>query len=233
MAKKTRNKCGPVRGAVFAGSLMGAAALTAPAIAQDSSLYRQGLQATGGPISLQQVSLIWREYEPPPEVKLHDVITIVVDEKSLYQSRADLIRNKEGSIDAILQDNPVLDNFNLRPSPQSAGDPALRASFESESQAQSQLRVSDRIAFRIAVKVVEIRPNGNLVLEGHRQILNNEETHEMSLTGIIRPDKVDAGNIARAEDVAELRISKLERGEIRDGYRRGWLLRFLDRIQTF
>jgi len=201
--------------------------------AQESSLYRSRKVAENQVLSLQDVSMTWQEPIPPNEVKLHDVITVLVDEKSLYNARAILDSEKRGSLNAILQDNPILKNFSLKPSPQSDGDPALRASFDSISEADANHRTSERIAFRIAVKVVEIRPNGNLVLEGHRQIRNNEESWEQSLTGVIRPEKVEPGNIAKAEDIAELMVFKRERGEVRDGYRRGWLRRFIDRVQVF
>lgn len=217
----------------LAGGLLLTATLTAPAVAQESSLFRAGQAATRQPLSMADVSYTYQPPIPPNEVKLHDHITIVVDEKSLYQAKAILDREKRGAISAILEDWPMLKNFSLKPSPQSDGDPALRASFDSTLEADANHRTNERISFRISAEVVEIRPNGSLVLEGHRQIQNNEEVWEQSITGIIQPDKVDAGRIAKAEDIVELRVYKRERGEVRDGYRRGWLLRAIDRIQSF
>lgn len=203
------------------------------ATAQESSLYRAGARSEKGYISLRDVSHTWQAPLEPNEAKLHDHITIIVDEKSLYQAKALLDREKRGALSAILQDVPILKGLSLGLSPQSLGDPALTANFDSILEADANHRTDERIAFRITVEVVEIRPNGTLVVEGHRQIKNNEEVWEQSLTGVIHPDKIDAGGIAKAEHIAELRIDKRERGEVRDGYRRGWVLRILDRIQTF
>ena len=213
-------------------TLLALSMVAASATAQVSSLHRAG-QETDRYLSLQSVSLTWQAPIPPNKVKLHDIITVVVDEKSLFQAKAILDREKKGSVGAILEAIPIIRDFNLKPSPQTAGDPELRASFDSILEADANNKTSERIAFEISVTVVEIRPNGNLVVEGHRQITNNEENWEQSLTGIIQPDKVNEGRVARAGDFAELRIFKRERGEVRDGYRRGWVLRFLDRIQTF
>jgi len=219
-----------------AATLLSASASTV--VAQESSLFRAGTVAASQqpqrrPLTQQDLSFIWQKPLPPNEVKLHDYITIVVDEKSLYTNQALLDREKRGVIDAVLEDNPILDSLTLKPSKQTGGDPALTASYISRLEADANHRSDGRIAFRITVEVVEIRPNGNLVLEGHRTIRNNEEVWEQSLTGIIQPDKVDAGKIAKAEDINHLWIEKRERGEVRDGYRRGWLLRFLDRVQAF
>ena len=61
----------------------------------------------------------------------------------------------------------------------------------------------------------------------------NEEIWEQSLSGIVRRDDVLPNNTVLSEDIAELRIMKREVGSVRDGYRRGWFLRILDRYQPF
>jgi flagellar L-ring protein precursor FlgH len=87
--------------------------------------------------------------------------------------------------------------------------------------------------FRIACRVVDIRPNGNVLIEGRRSILNNDDTWEMSLIGVIRPEDVLPNNTVLSENVADLRIVKRETGHVRDGYRRGWFTRCLDMFQPF
>ena len=69
--------------------------------------------------------------------------------------------------------------------------------------------------------MVDIRPNGNLILEGHRSIKNNEEVWDYSLTGEIRSDDVKPNNTVLSENVAALCINKREQGgHVRDSYRR-------------
>jgi flagellar L-ring protein precursor FlgH len=81
--------------------------------------------------------------------------------------------------------------------------------------------------------VVDIRPIGHLVLEAHQSIRNNDEYWERSLSGIIRPEDILPNNTVLSEDVSELQITKRERGQVRDGYRRGWLYYLLDRYGAF
>jgi flagellar L-ring protein precursor FlgH len=87
--------------------------------------------------------------------------------------------------------------------------------------------------FRITAEVIDIRPNGTLVLEGRRTIRANEEVWELSLGGVIRPEDVLPDNTVLSEDVADLRIIKREKGHVVDGYQRGWLLKWLDHYQPF
>ena len=76
--------------------------------------------------------------------------------------------------------------------------------------------------FHIACEVVDIRPNGNLVLEGHRSLKNNEEVWDFSLSGEARPEAVLPNNTLLSDNIAALRIDKEQGGQVRDSYRQGW-----------
>ncbi len=66
----------------------------------------------------------------------------------------------------------------------------------------------DGLKLRIPARVVDIRPNGHLVLEAHQTIRNNEEIWERSISGIVRPEDILPNNTVLSEDVAELQIFK-------------------------
>ena len=53
------------------------------------------------------------------------------------------------------------------------------------------------------------------------------------MSGIVRREDVLPNNTILSEDVAELNIEKVETGHVRDGYKRGWLLRWLDNVGPF
>ena len=109
--------------------------------------------------------------------------------------------------------------------------PRVAGQYNSRFRSQADLETLDAMTFTIAAKVVDIRPNGNLVIEARRTIENNAEIWEQSLTGTIRREDVSPDNKVLSEDVAELRIKKRESGQVRDGYRRGWLTRLFDKLQ--
>ena len=69
--------------------------------------------------------------------------------------------------------------------------------------------------------MVDIRPNGNLVLEAHSYQQDNDEVIESSLTGLVRREDVLPNNTVFSQKIAELSVHKRETGHIRDAYRRG------------
>lgn len=210
-------------------AVVGCAAL--PAAAQDSSLFRNARQSG---LTLERASWL---YEPPPEprpIRLHDIITVLVDEKSVVISEGEVDRRKKASLDAVLSDWVLLRNMTMFADPQSAGEPRVKGQIDKKYRADSQLETRDSMIFRVAVAVVDIRPNGNLVVEGTRYIQNNDETWEYSLSGEVRPEDLNKQtNTVLSEAVADLRIVKRESGNVRDGYKRGWAQGLLDKFQLF
>jgi len=206
---------------------------SAAARGQSSSLFTHDVPNEGPPLTLAGTSFTYQAVEPLRAIKLHDVITVIVDEKSQVTSQADVERRKQYSLNAQLKDWVELDGLSLKPAPQKDGDPTVNGTLQAQARAKADLETHDGMKFRIAANVVDIRPNGHLVLEAHRKIRNNEELWIQSLSGIVSPDDVLPNRTVLSEDVAELHIDKYEEGHVRDGYRRGWLYRLIDRYGMF
>ncbi|MHB1036263.1 MAG: flagellar basal body L-ring protein FlgH [Pirellulales bacterium] len=226
---KTRSSATARR--VGLGFLLLAGALASDAVAQTSSLYNT--RTRRAPLSLAGSSWIYQEMEKPKEIKLNDLVTVIINEKSQVISKGKMDRKKKASVDAVLKDWIMLDGWSIDAAPQTGGDQEINATLDNKLKSEANLETRDSMQLRVAGKVVDIRPNGNLVLEAHRTIRNNQEVWEASLSGIVRREDVLPNNTVMSENVAELSIYKRERGHVRDGYERGWLLRFLDEWQPF
>jgi flagellar L-ring protein precursor FlgH len=218
-----RAACATVAGLAFARGI--------EAQAQSSSLY--GSPERRRPLTLEGNSWLYIKPEEPPEIQLNDIITVIVDQKSQYISQAQLQRRQRTNIDADLQKWLQFKNFGLGHAPMKGGDPEIAALYNLQNQVQANLRESQGQQFRIGALVVDVRPNGNLVIEAHGQQRQNNEIVEQSLSGIVRRQDVLPNNTVLSEDVAELQIYVREEGHVRDSWRRGWLWLFLDRHKPF
>jgi len=187
------------------------------------------------PLVREMVDLAHVPMPQPRTLKLNDIVIVTVDEKSHVLSEGEMDRRKNASLQAALKDWIIFSprSFGIRPDPQSAGEPKIDGQWDNKYRAQADFEARDAMKFTIAARVVDVRPNGTLVIEGRRTIKHNEDSWEYFLLGVIRPEDVKPNNTIESEKIAELRIWKRESGHVRDGYRRGWLMEWLDRFQLF
>lgn len=213
-------------------SLLLAVLAVAPrsAEAQRSSLYASKVSQ---PLTLEHNSWLFVQLPPARELQINDLITIVVNQTLQSENEGKINRVTQSAIDARLRDWVMFDGFGFKVDPQSTGDPRARGSLDSQLRTNADLETSAKIRFTIQATIVDIRPNGNLVVEAHSQVRDNDEVLEASLTGIVRREDVLPNNTVFSEKVAELMIHKRETGHIRDAYRRGWFLRFYDSVKPF
>ena len=197
-------------------------------------MFHQDLPVDNGPaLKVSTTSWLYQRVDPPTQVKLHDIIRIIVKEGSTLNSQGQVDRRKTGTYDFQLKNWVLLNHLNLEPAPMRNGQPQANGTLDQEYQANTQLQTKDSLNFIISAEIVDIRPNGNLVVEAHRHIQINEDIWDQSLSGVFRVQDVQPNNSILSENIAELSIDKREVGHVRDGYKRGWLTRFYDRVSIF
>ena len=185
-------------------------------------------------MTLKDASWTYVPLPPPREVKRHDIVSVRVDVLSRMSSDGELRRRKDARYDLRLKDWIVLDGLRaVRPDPQTEGEPRMRGELKSDYRSLGELETSESLAFNIACEVVDIRPNGNLVLEGRSKIVIGDEMWSCVLTGICRPESIGPDNVVLSRDVINLDIKKLETGSVASGYQRGWFQKLFDLVQPF
>jgi flagellar L-ring protein FlgH len=238
-----------LRGAVCTGLSLGVASLAYGQEGPNSSLYSnrlEELKQAGPPAppsgmvgSLNATPAApqsWYEIPLPPakEVRVHDIITIRVDTGARVSESAQLQRRRTSQYDGRLDDWIVLEGLRaIRPAPQSEGDQRVQGNLNQLNRVTGQLDTAESLKFEIAATVASVLPNGNIVLEAHRVVENNNEQWMHSLSGVCRREDIGPNNVVLSKDIANLRVKKNELGQIRDSYKRGWLTRWWDQFGPF
>lgn len=220
---------------VFCLTLIASLAVASAVHGQDGSLFLQPVQ---GPqrLTLENSSFMYTQLPPesmPRQLQKHDIITVIVDFRSRFLSEGDGQARKTQNLTAILAEWVRLENGSLKPALQRDGDPAIAGTLNSQNRSQSDLELLDSLSFRMAAEIVDIQPNGNLVIEGHQTIKNNEERWRISLTGVVRREAIQADRTVSSDAIYDFQVDKDEVGQVRDGYARGWLARWYDRYKPF
>jgi flagellar L-ring protein precursor FlgH len=210
--------------------------LSKNASGQDASLLSAPPAPQQGQLNLENSSFMYRKLPPESEyreLQINDIVTVLVDYRSSMISEGDAEARKTASLNAVLADWLAFDGKDIFPAPQERGNPRINGSLSSQYRAEADMELRDALTFRIAAAVVDIRPNGNLVIEARREIQINEEVWLQSLTGVVRRQSIGPDRTVRSDEVAELRIKKSERGFINDSYSRGWFTKWYDKWKPF
>jgi flagellar L-ring protein FlgH len=221
-----------------ASSLVFGSSFVEVAKAQDASLLLVpplGPKQKAG-LLLENSSFMYRKLPPESEqreLQLNDIITVLVDYKSALQSDGDANSKKTASFNAVLSDWLKFDGKNILPAPQNNGDPKVTGAVTSQFKTQADVKQKDAVTFKIATSVVDIRPNGNLVIEGRSEVQSDDEVWEQSLTGIVRRQSIGPDRTVRSDDIAERRIRIRKKGFVHDGTNRGWLVKWYDEVKPF
>jgi flagellar L-ring protein precursor FlgH len=176
---------------------------------------------------------------PKPEPKTfakEDLITIIIREQASHSSSGKSSMSRESSIDAKVDAwvrFHLGDSGMIRPTNMNDGKPAIKADAKREFDGGGSSSRTDTLAARITGKIVDIKPNGNLVLAASKRIATEAESYTITVTGTCRTEDVTADNSIVSTQIAELEITKDSTGAIKDATKRGVLHRLLDWVNVF
>lgn len=166
--------------------------------------------------------------------RVGDVVTVKIVEN--YQSSSS-VSNKtsrqsglKAGISALLGIEKTIEKKhpNFQASNMFEGD------YSSNVSGQGKLSRNTNIVATITARVVEVLPNGNLVLQGVRVIRQNENLEYLTLTGIVRPEDIDADNSVLSTQLADAHIEYSGAGPSTQTIKGpGWLARILQLIWLF
>ena len=164
--------------------------------------------------------------------KVGDIVTILVQENSTATKDNSTKTSKQSSVDSALS------AFLYSPAgssllTQKGVLPALKFSGKSDFAGGGTINNSQQIAASVAVRVVDVLPNSNLVIEGTRESSFSGEQQTIILRGTIRLDDISANNTVFSFNVADATIKFISKGTITDSQRKGWFHRLWDKFSPF
>ena len=129
-----------------------------------------------------------------------------------------------------------------RQSSASVSIPAIRGVFRSldgeasgdqEFNGQGSTSASNQFVGEISVSVIEVLPNGNLVIAGEKQLATNNEIEYVRMTGVVDRDDILPGNVVLSTRVADAKIQYTGRGAVDSAQTMGWLARVFLSVLPF
>lgn len=175
-------------------------------------------------------------YEDNKARRLNDIVTIRVVENISGSGKADTSTGRKSSLDAGVDDlfgAPLNLNTNNLYGRGKTFSPTVKGSMQDDFKGSGETTREGKLIGTITAKVVEVMPNGNLVLEARKEITINREKQILVLRGMARPDDIANDNTIESNRITDAEIYFVGNGVIQDKQGPGWLVRFLDKVWPF
>lgn len=174
--------------------------------------------------------------------RVGDIVLVKMVEQTKAKNKADLTSTKTASSDFSVgaffgsQHAGFLGPTNLGSALTApVGGPvgALGTSSNSGITTTGETKSENYVTTVLAVRVLNVMPNGLLQLEGAREVKVNAETQYMVVTGMTRASDVAADNSVLSTQVADLRVEYFGKGALSDRMKSGWFTRLMDNFWPF
>src|ERR1041384_4116489 len=199
-------------------SLITAAAFVLPATAFSQSLWHDDVSRP--------------MFSDKKATSVGDIITIVVSETTTASKNNATSTEKKSSLSAAIL------SFLYPPSAsglltKKGTMPVMNYNSDIKHDGSGSINNSETVVAKIAVRIVDVLPNRNLIVEGRRETAFSGEKQTIVLRGTVRADDVTSANTVFSYNVAGGPIQILGKGRVSDVQRKGWFTRVWDKLTPF
>jgi len=174
--------------------------------------------------------------EPTAYVE-HDLIQIIVRETSTANSKQETSTAKDFKIKGDIKAFPQLtlnDFLDAVLKASANANPAkLDVSSSRDFEGEGEYKRADDFSAKVMAEVIEVLPNGQLVLEARSHIETDEEHATLLLSGRCDPQDITSVRTIQSSQLFDLRVIKEHEGELKDSTKKGFLTNALETIFAF
>lgn len=157
-----------------------------------------------------------------------DLVTILIDEQSTADKSGETKLNRASdwatSVTPPSGLGPItrfLDRF------------SMSGKGNSDYDGKASTTRADRATGQITAKVMRVLDNGNLVIEGRKLVVANDEAQTLVVSGTVRSRDVGPDNTVRSSSIADAEVRLEGRGTVSDRQRPGFFQRLFDLFGLF
>jgi flagellar L-ring protein precursor FlgH len=171
--------------------------------------------------------------EDPVASRVGDILVIKIDEKDLASHQADTKLDKSdstsygipaalGLVAALAKKYPNVDPSKL-----------FQTTSEQKFTGAGAVQRQGQVTATLPVRVVEVLPSGDLVIEGTKIVMVGAEEHHIYMSGVVRKIDIADDDTVPSSRIADAELEYTGRGDISDTQRRGWLARLVSKVWPF
>jgi flagellar L-ring protein precursor FlgH len=167
-----------------------------------------------------------------------DLITIDVGESSSLAASQNSVRNRQSQIENAVKQFLFA---NSKMGTHNGGLPGTEIESKSSNQGGGSIANTQNLKGRVSVVIIDVLPNGVLVLEGARMVTFSGESYYAVLKGMVRQEDIGAGfreglryrNIVSSQYIADAQIEFVSKGSLNDAQKESWYQKIASLVNPF
>ena len=161
-----------------------------------------------------------------------DIVTIIITENASASKEAKTDTSRASTVNAGIPNFMGLEKVGFIKNNLDLSN-LINADVKSSYAGSGSTSRQETLNATVSAKVVDVLPNGNLMIEGRRNVKVNNEDQIIIIEGTVRPADIGPNNVVNSIYVADARISYSGKGIISDRQRPGWLMNIVDKLWPF
>ncbi|HEX9022840.1 MAG TPA: flagellar basal body L-ring protein FlgH [Geobacteraceae bacterium] len=162
-----------------------------------------------------------------------DTVTIVITENASASKEATTSTNRTTAVSAGIPNLMGLETNMTGISKWMDLNKLVNADTSSKYDGSGSTTRKENLTATITARVVDVLPNGNLLIEGRRNVKVNNEDQIIFLEGTVRPKDISPDNVVSSAQIADARITYSGKGIVSDRQKPGWLMNIIDQVWPF
>lgn len=183
--------------------------------------------------ALLAVSLTAVAAPEPKEIQVNDFVGVIIRHRMTYQSNSRLNSQVRWDLETQLNDFFRIHGRRWVAQDFERGTPKIDLEHQNNLRNTGQFDRRDFFETRVQAKVLDIKPNGNLILAGLQRVVIDSEDQIIRFTGECNKDDVLPNRTITGDKVYALNARVTNSGAVKDTTKRGWLKSLLDKLKPF
>ena len=167
-----------------------------------------------------------------------DLITIDVGESSSLAASQNSVRNRQSQVENAVKQFLFA---NSKMGTHNGGLPGTEIESKTSNKGGGSIANTQNLKGRVSVVVIDVLPNGVLVLEGARMVTFSGESYYAVLKGMVRQEDIGAGfreglryrNIVSSQYIADAQIEFVSKGSLNDAQKESWYQKIASVVNPF
>ena len=159
--------------------------------------------------------------------RVGDLVTVLVKESTAITDKNKTKTDRKDDISAELQALPTLQGVPAKTLPK------VDATSASKFEGEGNYEHTGEVRSTVTARVVDVLDNGNLVVEGRRQVKVNDDTKTIRITGVIRSADIRSDNTVLSEKLHGFEMAIEGDGPLTQANQRGWLATVFEKVKPW